>query len=95
VHKFKLIIVCGIHLSIQFLYVNRYLFEQIKNGPKHDHGICFVSSSATLPSDRKAKSKQIDDVSRVVADRLSKRNANDIILVPFNPEFDFHYIICS
>ncbi|KAJ0576486.1 putative Ulp1 protease family catalytic domain, papain-like cysteine peptidase superfamily [Helianthus annuus] len=61
------------------------LYEQIKNGPKHDHGICFVSPSAMSPSERKSKPKHIDDASRMVADRLSTRKDNDIILVPYNP----------
>ncbi|MFS8017881.1 hypothetical protein Hanom_Chr15g01385641 [Helianthus anomalus] len=30
-----------------------FLYEQIKNGPKLDHGICFVSPSAISPSERK------------------------------------------
>ncbi|KAJ0677830.1 putative Ulp1 protease family catalytic domain, papain-like cysteine peptidase superfamily [Helianthus annuus] len=61
------------------------LYEQIKNGPKHDHGICFMSPSAISPSERKSKPKHIDDASRMVANRLSTRKDNDIILVPYNP----------
>ncbi|KAE8701949.1 hypothetical protein F3Y22_tig00110503pilonHSYRG00256 [Hibiscus syriacus] len=30
-----------------------YLFEEIKNGPKRDHGICFMTPSAISPSGRK------------------------------------------
>lgn len=74
------------------MYVNRYLFEQIKNGSKSDHGICFVSPTGTSPSECKAKSKNIDDISRFVADRLSKRKDNDIIILPYNPRFDFPLI---
>ncbi|KAI3775412.1 hypothetical protein L1987_49988 [Smallanthus sonchifolius] len=66
-----------------------YLFEQIKNGSKRDHGFCFVSPTASSPRERKAKSKNIDDSSRSVAERLSKRNDNDIILIPYNPGFDY------
>ncbi|KAI3695492.1 hypothetical protein L1987_78489 [Smallanthus sonchifolius] len=33
-----------------------YLFEQIKNGSKRDHGICFVSPTASSPHERKTKS---------------------------------------
>ncbi|KAK9076248.1 hypothetical protein SSX86_004581 [Deinandra increscens subsp. villosa] len=61
-----------------------YLYEQIKNGPKRDHGICFMTPTATMQSDRKAKSKNVDDSSRSVADRLSTRKDNDIILLPYN-----------
>ncbi|KAI3763261.1 hypothetical protein L1987_53715 [Smallanthus sonchifolius] len=61
-----------------------YLFEQIKNGSKRDHGICFVSPTASSPQ-RKTKSKNIDDSSRSTAERLSKRKDNDIILIPYNP----------
>nr|KAJ0224920.1 hypothetical protein LSAT_V11C100046830 [Lactuca sativa] len=34
---------------------------------------------------RKGKSKNIDDASRGLADRLSKRKGNDIIFMPYNP----------
>ncbi|KAI3774530.1 hypothetical protein L1987_49088 [Smallanthus sonchifolius] len=61
-----------------------YLFEQIKNGSKRDHGICFVSPTASSPQ-CKTKSKNIDDSSRRIAERLSKRKDNDIILIPYNP----------
>ncbi|KAE8661113.1 hypothetical protein F3Y22_tig00116939pilonHSYRG00277 [Hibiscus syriacus] len=64
-----------------------YLFEEIKNEPKRDHGICFVSPSAISPSGRKAKFKNSDEAIRSVADRLSLRKDNDIVLVPYNPEF--------
>jgi hypothetical protein len=69
--------------------MSRYLYEQIKNGPKRDHGICFMSPTATMQSERKARAKNIDDSSRSIADRLSSRNDNDIILLPYNPGFDF------
>ncbi|KAI3821489.1 hypothetical protein L1987_09057 [Smallanthus sonchifolius] len=61
-----------------------YLFEQIKNGSKRYHGICFVSPTASSPQ-LKTKSKNIDDSSRSIAERLSKRKDNDIILIPYNP----------
>ncbi|KAJ0771836.1 putative Ulp1 protease family catalytic domain, papain-like cysteine peptidase superfamily [Helianthus annuus] len=61
-----------------------FLYEQIKNGPKLDHGICFVIPTAISPSERKSKRKHIDDTSRVVADRLSTRKDNDIIILPYN-----------
>ncbi|KAE8725780.1 hypothetical protein F3Y22_tig00008145pilonHSYRG00058 [Hibiscus syriacus] len=62
-----------------------YLFEEIKNGPKRDHGICFMSPSAISPSGRKEKFKNSDEAIRSVADRLSLRKDNDIVLVPYNP----------
>ncbi|CAI9304395.1 unnamed protein product [Lactuca saligna] len=62
-----------------------YLFEQIKNGPKSDHGICFVSPTAISPRARKDKLKNIADASKSVADRLSTRKDNDLILLPYNP----------
>nr|KAJ0206422.1 hypothetical protein LSAT_V11C500259240 [Lactuca sativa] len=37
------------------------------------------------PSTRKGKSKNIDNASRGLADRLSKRKGNDIIFLPYNP----------
>ncbi|KAI3714112.1 hypothetical protein L1987_72702 [Smallanthus sonchifolius] len=48
-----------------------HLFEQIKNGSKKEHGICFVSSTASSPRERKTKSKNIDDSSRSIAERLA------------------------
>ncbi|KAI3824939.1 hypothetical protein L1987_06412 [Smallanthus sonchifolius] len=41
-----------------------YLFEQIKNVSKRDHGTCFVIPTASSPRERKAKSKSIDDSCR-------------------------------
>ncbi|KAK1424472.1 hypothetical protein QVD17_19802 [Tagetes erecta] len=38
-----------------------FLYEQIKNGQKQDHGICFVSPTATSPSERKSKSRHVND----------------------------------
>ncbi|KAK9073437.1 hypothetical protein SSX86_007761 [Deinandra increscens subsp. villosa] len=62
-----------------------YLYEQIKNGPKEDHGICFMSPTATMQHERKAKAKNVDDSSKLIAERLSTRNDNHIILLPYNP----------
>ncbi|KAK9058724.1 hypothetical protein SSX86_023566 [Deinandra increscens subsp. villosa] len=62
-----------------------YLYEQIKNGSKGDHGICFMTPTATMQHERKAKARNVDDSSRLVAERLSKRNENHIILLPYNP----------
>ncbi|KAE8692580.1 hypothetical protein F3Y22_tig00110831pilonHSYRG00032 [Hibiscus syriacus] len=62
-----------------------YLFEEIKNGPKRDHGICFMTPSAISPSGRKAKFKNNNEAIRNIADRLSLRKGNDIVLVPYNP----------
>ncbi|KAE8666190.1 hypothetical protein F3Y22_tig00112505pilonHSYRG00022 [Hibiscus syriacus] len=62
-----------------------YFFEEIKNGSKIDHGICFMSPSAISPSGRKAKFKNSDEAIRSVEDRLSLRKDNDIVLVPYNP----------
>ncbi|MFS7943149.1 hypothetical protein Hanom_Chr06g00496911 [Helianthus anomalus] len=68
-----------------------FLYEQIKNGPKLDHGICFVSPDAISPRERKSKRKHNDDASRVVADRLSTRKDNDILILPYNPGYDFPF----
>ncbi|KAK9062154.1 hypothetical protein SSX86_019340 [Deinandra increscens subsp. villosa] len=62
-----------------------YLYEQIKNGSKIDHGICFVTPTATMNHDKKGKARNVDDSSRLVADRLGSRKNNDIVLVPYNP----------
>ncbi|KAK9071564.1 hypothetical protein SSX86_007992 [Deinandra increscens subsp. villosa] len=62
-----------------------YLYEQIKNGSKGDHGICFMTPTATMQHERKAKARNVDDSSRLVAERLSKRNGKHIILLPYNP----------
>ncbi|CAH1421971.1 unnamed protein product [Lactuca virosa] len=51
---------------------------------KKDQGICFVNPVVISPSKREGKSKNIDDASRSVADCLSIRNDNDIILLPYN-----------
>nr|KAJ0223304.1 hypothetical protein LSAT_V11C200071280 [Lactuca sativa] len=62
------------------------LFNKMKYGsPERDHGICFVNPTLISPSTRKGKSKNIDDASRGLADRLSKRKGNDIIFMPYNP----------
>nr|KAJ0191502.1 hypothetical protein LSAT_V11C800450430 [Lactuca sativa] len=62
------------------------LFNKLKYGsPERDHGICFVNPAVISPSTRKGKSKNIDDASRGLADRLSKRKGNDIIFMPYNP----------
>ena len=72
------------------MYDNRVLFNKLKYGsPERDHGICFVNPTVISPSTRKGKSKNIDDASRGLADRLSKRKGNDIIFMPYNPGFDF------
>ncbi|CAI9285926.1 unnamed protein product [Lactuca saligna] len=61
-------------------------FNKLKYGsPERDHGICFVNPAVISPSTRKGKSKNIDDASRGLADRLSKRKGNDIIFMPYNP----------
>ncbi|XP_076916954.1 uncharacterized protein LOC143576826 [Bidens hawaiensis] len=62
-----------------------YLYEQIKNGPIPARGICFVIATATMKDDCKSRSKHIDDSSKIIAERLTKRNNNDIIIVPYNP----------
>ncbi|CAI9259970.1 unnamed protein product [Lactuca saligna] len=62
------------------------LFNKLKYvSPEKDHGICFVNPAVISPSTRKGKSKNIDDASRGLADRLSKRKGNDIIFMPYNP----------
>ncbi|CAI9276860.1 unnamed protein product [Lactuca saligna] len=62
------------------------LFKKLKYGsPEKDHGIFFVNPTVISPSTRKGKSKNIDDASRGLADRLSKRKGNDIIFMPYNP----------
>ncbi|KAE8682326.1 hypothetical protein F3Y22_tig00111254pilonHSYRG00002 [Hibiscus syriacus] len=62
-----------------------YLFEEIKNGPKIHQEICFMSLSAISPSGRKEKFKNSDEAIRSVADQLSLRKDNAIVLVPYNP----------
>nr|KAJ0209717.1 hypothetical protein LSAT_V11C400170490 [Lactuca sativa] len=68
------------------LYDNKVLFNKLKYvSPERDHGICFVNPTLISPSMRKGKSKNIDNASRGLADRLSKRKGNDIIFLPYNP----------
>ncbi|KAK9075605.1 hypothetical protein SSX86_003931 [Deinandra increscens subsp. villosa] len=55
-----------------------YLYEQIKNGGKVDHGICFITPTATMQFNKKGMIKNVDDSSRLVADRLKGRKGNDI-----------------
>ncbi|XP_076925886.1 ubiquitin-like-specific protease ESD4 [Bidens hawaiensis] len=62
-----------------------FLYERIKNGPIQDHGICFVTVTATMTDDRKMRSIHIDESSKIIADCLTKRNKNDIVMVPYNP----------
>ncbi|CAH1427965.1 unnamed protein product [Lactuca virosa] len=74
-----------IRCSDLWLYVNNILFNKIKYGPpERDHGICCVNPIVFSPSNHKGKSKNIDDASRSVADQLSTRNGNDIILLSYN-----------
>ncbi|CAI9287117.1 unnamed protein product [Lactuca saligna] len=59
------------------------LFNKIKYGPlERDHGFCFENPVVISLSTHKGKSKNIDDASRGVADQLSTRKDNDIILFP-------------
>ncbi|PWA39178.1 ulp1 protease family, C-terminal catalytic domain-containing protein [Artemisia annua] len=62
-----------------------YLYEQIKNGSQRDHGVCFMTPTATMHHERKARAKNIEEASRVIARRLSTRKQNDLILLPYNP----------
>ncbi|XP_076887982.1 uncharacterized protein LOC143538278 [Bidens hawaiensis] len=62
-----------------------HLFEQINNGSKRNHGICFVSPTTASPREHKSKFKNIDDSSRSIANRLLNRKDNDTILIPYNP----------
>ncbi|PWA83083.1 ulp1 protease family, C-terminal catalytic domain-containing protein [Artemisia annua] len=64
---------------------NRYLYEQIKNGSQRDHGVCFMTPTAIMHHERKARAKNIEEASRVIAKRLSTRKQNDLILLPYNP----------
>ncbi|PWA44104.1 ulp1 protease family, C-terminal catalytic domain-containing protein [Artemisia annua] len=59
-----------------------YLYEQIKNGSQKDHGVFFMTPTATM---HKARAKNIEEASRVIAKRLSTRKQNDLILLPYNP----------
>ena len=63
---------------------NRYLYEQIKNGGKKDFGVCFVSPSAISKDGRLEEFIKSDEASKAVANRLSKRKGNHIILMPYN-----------
>ncbi|KAJ0524900.1 putative papain-like cysteine peptidase superfamily [Helianthus annuus] len=67
-----------------------FLYEQIKKEQIHDRGICFMNPSVILRAGQR-KPKHIEDASRAVADRLYKRKGNDIILLPYNPGFDFPF----
>ncbi|XP_076902254.1 uncharacterized protein LOC143556936 [Bidens hawaiensis] len=71
--------------AVSSFFLNMYLYERIKNGPIQDHGICFVTSTATMTDERETKSKHIDESSKLLAKRLCNRNKNDIIIVPYNP----------
>ncbi|CAH1440585.1 unnamed protein product [Lactuca virosa] len=62
-----------------------YLYEEIKNGGKTDHGICFVSPSAISKDGRTNNFKKSDEASEVIACRLSTRKDNNIILMSYNP----------
>ncbi|KAJ0950738.1 hypothetical protein HanPSC8_Chr02g0051751 [Helianthus annuus] len=48
-------------------------------------------SAISWADQRKTKPKHIKDASRAVVDRLYKRMGYDIILLPYNPEFDFPF----
>jgi hypothetical protein len=71
------------------LIVNRYLYEQIRNGSQIDHGICFMTPSAIMSAEVKAKAKNIEDASRSIFQRLCTRDQRDLVLVPYNPGLDF------
>ncbi|CAI9270010.1 unnamed protein product [Lactuca saligna] len=67
------------------------LFNKMKYAPQErDHGICFVNPTLISPRTGKGKSKNIDNASRGLADRLSSRKSNDIIFIPTIPE-DIRY----
>ncbi|KAK9053572.1 hypothetical protein SSX86_024646 [Deinandra increscens subsp. villosa] len=61
-------------------FYSMYLYEQIKNGSNKDHGICFVTPTATMNHDKKGKARNVDDSGRLVADRFGSRKNNDIVL---------------
>ncbi|CAI9282092.1 unnamed protein product [Lactuca saligna] len=66
-------------------YMMKVLFNKMKYGPpKRDHRICFVNLAVISPSMHKGKSKNIDNASRGLADRLSSKKGNDIIFMPYN-----------
>nr|KAJ0205260.1 hypothetical protein LSAT_V11C500251860 [Lactuca sativa] len=67
------------------------LYTKSKYGlPERDHVIFFVNPTVISPSTCKGKSKNIYDASRGVADQLSTRKGNDIILLPYNPR---HWVL--
>jgi len=78
-----------IECKLCMLIVNRYLYEQIKNGSLRDHGVCFMTPTAIMHHERKARAKNIEDASRLIARRLSTRKQKDLILLPYNPGLDF------
>lgn len=48
-----------------------------------------MTPTATMHHERKARAKNIEEASRVIAKRLSTRKQNDLILLPYNPGLDF------
>jgi hypothetical protein len=78
-----------IECKLRMLIVNRCLYEQIKRGSHRDHGVCFMTPTAIMHHNRKARAKNIEDASRVIATRLSTRKQNDLVLLPYNPGLDF------
>jgi hypothetical protein len=73
------------------MYVNiRWLYEEINSGRKRNHGFCFVNPASISPSTKKAKSKNVDDAARHIAQRLKDRSTNDIVIVPYNPGFELN-----
>ena len=71
----------------------RFLYEEIKNGSRKDHGLCFVNPTTTSPAGRQSKFKNTEDAPREIADAMLNRKGNDIVLIPYNPRFDFSFDI--
>ena len=71
----------------------RFLYEEIKNGSRKDHGFCFVNPTSISPAGHSSKFVNGDEAPREIADAMLNRKGNDIVLIPYNPRFDFSFDI--
>ena len=71
----------------------RFLYEETKNGSRHDHGFCFVNTTAVSGAGRLSKFTNGEEAPTSIANRMLQRNGNDIIIIPYNPRFDILFDI--
>jgi len=76
------------------MLINRHLYEKTKNGTEKDHGFCFVGSAGISSVGQKSKGVHLEQASRIIAERMSNRQTNNFIVMPYNPgSVHFSYLV--